>query len=288
VNRQERHERRGRKENPEKPSIGARISKPESMRRFAAAFFAEALKARRSLVPWLVGVFTAFIPVMLGVMMAIKKHPLAAQRFGLLTEKSRLLAGAADWPTFLGLIGQVMGAVGGIAFAIVTAWVFGREFVDRTCRLMLATPTKRSVIVSAKLAVSAMWCFLLAAWMVTIGFVAGAVVGMPGLSWRLTGASLAIAGRAALLFLVLQPVTAFVASLGRGYLLPIGLALIAMILAQFVGATGWAAWFPWTVAMFSGTPDAHPGGISILLVILTGAAGAAATMLWWERADQTW
>jgi ABC-2 type transport system permease protein len=258
------------------------------MRRFAAAFSTEALKARRSLVLWLVGVFAAFAPVMLGLMMAIKKYPLNAQRFGLLTEKSRLLAGAADWPTFLGLIGQVMGAIGGIAFAIITAWVFGREFVDRTCRLMLATPTKRWAIVSAKLAVAAMWCLLLAAWTMAVAFVAGAVVGMPGLSGQLAGESVAIAARVALLSLALQPVTAFVASFGRGYLLPIGLTLVAMIVSQFIGATGWAAWFPWTVAMSSGMPGSHVSGASVLLVVLTGVAGAAATLLWWERADQAW
>jgi ABC-2 type transport system permease protein len=258
------------------------------MKRLAAAFSTEALKARRSLVPWLAGVFAAFAPVMLGLMMAIKKYPLNAQRFGLLTEKSRLLAGAADWPTFLGLIGQVVGGAGGIAFAIVTAWVFGREFVDRTCRLMLATSTKRWAIVSAKLAVAAMWCLLLAAWMVAVAFVVGAVVGMPGLSWQLARESVAIAGRAALLLLALQPVTALVASFGRGYLLPIGLAMVAMIVSQFISATGWAAWFPWTIAMSSGTPGSHVGGASILLVVLTGAAGTAATLLWWERADQAW
>jgi ABC-2 type transport system permease protein len=257
------------------------------LKRFAAAFSVEALKARRSLVPWLVGVFAAFPAVMLGLMMAIKKNPHLAQHLGLLTEKSRLLAGAADWPTFLGLLGQVMGAIGGVAFAIVTAWVFGREFVDRTCRLMLATPTQRWAIVLAKLAVAAMWCLLLTIWMVVLFYVIGATVRMPGLSWQLARESVSVTLRVALLFLVLQPVTALVASFGRGYLLPIGLALVTMIASQFIGATGWAAWFPWTVAMFSGSPGAQVGGASVLLAVLTGIVGAAATVLWWERADQT-
>jgi ABC-2 type transport system permease protein len=256
------------------------------MKRFFAAFSVEALKARRSLVLWLVGVFAAFPAVMLGLMMAIKKNPLLAQRVGLLTEKSRMLGSAADWPTFLGLLGQVMGGVGGIAFAIVTAWIFGREFVDRTCRLMLATPTKRWALVLAKLAVAAMWCLLLTVWMTAFFFIIGALVGMPGLSWQLARESVAVTLRVAMLFLALQPVTALVASIGRGYLLPIGLALVAMIASQFIGATGWSAWFPWTVAMFSGTPGAQVGGASIALVILTGVAGAVATILWWERADQ--
>lgn len=257
------------------------------MRGLAAAFYAEALKARRSLVPWLVGAFATLPPVMLGLMMAIKKHPLDAQRFGLLTTKSRLLVGAVDWPTFLGLVGQTMGAMGAIAFAVLTAWVFGREFADRTCRIMLATPTRRSAMILAKTGVTAMWCLLLAAWMLAAAFAVGAVVGMPGLTWPVARDSVAIAGRAALLWLALLPVTALVASVGRGYLLPIGVAIATMIVAQFVNATGWAPWFPWCVAMTSGVPGTHLAAASIAVVILTGALGMVATLLWWERSDQT-
>ena len=257
------------------------------MRGLAAALYAEALKARRSLVPWLVGAFALLPPVMLGLMMAIKKHPASAQRFGLLTEKSRLLAGAVDWPTFLGLVGQTMGAMGAIAFAVLAAWVFGREFADRTCRIMLATPTRRSATVVAKMGVTGMWCLLLAAWMLAAAFAVGAVVGMPGLTWPVARDSVAVAGRAALLWLALLPVTALVASVGRGYLLPIGVAIATMIVAQFVGATGWSPWFPWCVAITSGTPGTHVTGASLAVVILTGALGMAATLLWWERSDQT-
>jgi ABC-2 type transport system permease protein len=255
--------------------------------RLGAAFRVEALKARRSLVLWLTGAFAALPPVMMGVMMAIKKHPLDARRLGLLTEKARLMGGAVDWPTFLGLLGQVMGAVGGLVFAIVTAWVFGREFTDRTCRIMLATPTRRSTIVTAKLGVSALWCLLFVAWICVVMFTAGFIVGMPGLTWRLAIDSLLLVGRAALLSLALTPVTAFVASAGRGYLLPIGLTLLGLISAQFIGATGWAMWFPWWVAMTSGVPGTHVAGPSIVVVVVTGLAGFAATLWWWERADQT-
>jgi ABC-2 type transport system permease protein len=257
------------------------------MRGLAAAFYVEALKARRSLVPWLVGAFATLSPVMLGLMMAIKKHPGEAQRFGLLTVKSRLLVGAADWPTFLGLVGQMMGAMGAIAFAILAAWVFGREFADRTCRIMLATPTRRSAMILAKTGVTAMWCLLLAAWMLAASFGVGAVVGMPGLAWPLACDTLALAGRAALLWLALMPVTALIASVGRGYLLPIGVAIATMIVAQFVNATGWAPWFPWCVAINSGVPGTHIAAASIVVVVLTGALGMVATLLWWERSDQT-
>jgi ABC-2 type transport system permease protein len=252
----------------------------------AAAFRVEALKARRSLVPWLCCAVATLPPAALGAMMAIKKDPLHARQLGLLTEKTRMLAGSADWPTFLGFIGQMLGGIGLVVFAILVAWVFGREFSDRTCRIMLATPTRRSAIVSAKMAVAAMWCAVLAVWMLAAAFIIGAAVGMPGLSWPVVRETLTVAARVALLSLALQPVTALVASVGRGYLLPIGWAFVTMMLAQFIGSTGWAAWFPWAIAAASGTPGAHITGGSILVVVLTGLAGLAATVAWWERADQ--
>jgi ABC-2 type transport system permease protein len=257
------------------------------MRELAAAFYAESLKARRSLVPWLIGVFATLPPVMLGLMMTIKKHPAGAERFGLLNQKSRLLLGAVDWPTFLGLVAQMMGAMGAVAFAILAAWIFGREFADRTCRILLATPTRRSATVVAKLGVTAGWCVLLAAWMLAAAFAVGGAVGMPGLTWSGARATVAIAGRAALLWLALVPVTAFVASAGRGYLPPIGYALVTVIIAQFVNATGWAPWFPWCVALTSGTPGTHVAAPSVAVVVLTGMLGTAGTLLWWERSDQT-
>jgi ABC-2 type transport system permease protein len=257
------------------------------VRGLAAALYSEALKARRSLVPWFVGIFATLPPLMLGLMMAIKKHPAGAQRFGLLTVKSRMMVGAADWPTFLGLVGQMMGAMGAIAFSILAAWVFGREFADRTCRIMLATPTRRSATVAAKMGVTAMWCALLATWMLLASFAVGAAVGMPGLTWSAARDTIAMAGQAALMWLALMPVTAFVASAGRGYLPPIGYALVTTIVAQFINATGWSPWFPWCVAMNGGSPGVHVAAASVAVVILTGVLGTVATLFWWERADQT-
>lgn len=132
-----------------------------------------------------------------------------------------------------------------------------------------------------------MWCLLLAAWMLAAAFAVGAVVGMPGLAWPIARDTLALAGRAALLWLALMPVTALIASVGRGYLLPIGVAIATMIVAQFVNATGWAPWFPWCVAMTSGVPGTHLAAASVAVVIMTGALGMAATLFWWERSDQT-
>ena len=40
---------------------------------------------------------------------------------------------------------------------------------------------------------------------------------------------------------------ALLASVGRGYLLPIGVAILAIIMANVVAALGWGGYFPWAV-----------------------------------------
>ena len=49
---------------------------------------------------------------------------------------------------------------------------------------------------------------------------------------------------AGLTLLVVTPL-ALLAGVGRGYLAPLGFAMLALILAQVVGATGRGAYFPW-------------------------------------------
>ncbi len=101
-------------------------------------------------------------------------------------------------------------------------------------------------------------------------------------------AHMAITG---LLTIALMAPMAFLASAGRGYLPPLGFALLTVFLAQVLAAMGWGAWFPWSVpALYSGLggPSAEPPGSgSFGVVALTSIVGAVATFAWWERADHT-
>jgi ABC-2 type transport system permease protein len=77
----------------------------------------------------------------------------------------------------------------------------------------------------------------------------------------------------------------FFASLGRGYLLPIGIAILTVILGNLSITLGWGEYFPWAVpAMLF--QETHIGLFSYGLVILTGFAGVVGTYLWWKYADQ--
>jgi hypothetical protein len=115
-----------------------------------AALATELLKSRRSRVPWGVAIGFSIAPLVMGLFMVILKDREAARALGLLGAKAQLTAGTADWPTYWSLLGQAVTVGGSILFAFLPAWVFGREFADRTVRGLLATATPRRTIVIAE------------------------------------------------------------------------------------------------------------------------------------------
>jgi ABC-2 type transport system permease protein len=259
--------------------------------RLAAALRCELLKARRSKMPVLTAAGFSLAPIMGGLFMFILKDPARARRMGLIGAKAQLPAGVADWPTYLGVMAQAVAVGGPVLFALVTAWVFGREFADRTVKLTLALPTPRASIVAAKFLVAAAWSALLSAWVFLLSLGIGRLVGMPGWSGRVASVGAVNLAAAAGLAIALLTPMAFLACAGRGYLAPIGFAMLMLFLAQIFAATGWGAWFPWSVPpLFAGLAGPRGellGGLSYVLVAATSAVGMIATFVWWELADQT-
>jgi ABC-2 type transport system permease protein len=261
------------------------------MRFFIGALQVEILKARRSRMPLFTALAMTLAPVMGGLFMFILKDPDRARRMGILGTKAQLTAGSADWPTFFGLLTQTIAVGGMLLFAIVTAWVFGREFADRNVRNLLALPTPRMAIVFAKLAVVAIWCGALSLWVLVLGAGIGATIALPGLTSSGAAEGVALFLLAAFLTIALQSTTALLASSGRGYLAPFGWALFTLFLAQILAATGWGMFFPWSVpALASGISGTAAGVLSpasIPIVVLTSIAGTAGVVLWWSKADQS-
>jgi ABC-2 type transport system permease protein len=83
----------------------------------------------------------------------------------------------------------------------------------------------------------------------------------------------------------------FAASAGRGYLLPMGVMFLCIILGQVASITGWGEFFPWSIpaafAQAAGKHVGYPGVASYIIVLMTGIAGIAGTFLWWNLADET-
>jgi ABC-2 type transport system permease protein len=204
----------------------------------------------------------------------------------LISAKAQITMGAADWPSYLEFL-TLGTAVGGlILFSLIGSWVFGREYSDRTVKDLLALPTSRSVIVAAKFILVACWSVALIILTFPIALIIGTALSLPEVPVQVIlqgGLTLAIT---AILTLAVVPPILFFASAGHGYLPPMGVAILVMALAQIVGVIGYGEYFPWAIpGVYSqGEPL---GVVSYIIVFLTGVAGIAGTLIWWEYADQT-
>lgn len=83
---------------------------------------------------------------------------------------------------------------------------------------------------------------------------------------------------------------AFFASFGRGYLPPMGFAIVTLIMAQFIAYTGLGPYFPWAIPglyiVASGEAGMQVVPISFFILYGTCIAGMLATFGWWRLADQ--
>lgn len=254
------------------------------MRNLAQALYIELLKARRSSIALFTALGAALLPLVGGFFMIVLKDPELAQRVGLVSAKARILAGAADWPTYLELLAQGLAVGGIILFGFVGSWVFGREYADRTAKDLLALPTPRTAIVTAKFIVIVLWSAVLVILVLLLGFGVGALIGLEQAAppLLLHGAIRIVIG--AVLIIALVTLVAFFASAGHSYLAPLGFVFLTLLLAQVVAVAGWGEYFPWSIpALFAqGEPLS---AISYVIVAVTCTIGVAVTIAWWELAD---
>ncbi len=246
----------------------------------------EFLKARRSKMPLFTALGFAMVPLGGGFFMVVLKDPELARRVGLISMKAQLTMGAADWPTYLRFLTMAVGAGGIILFGLIASWVFGREYSDRTVKDLLALPTPRSAIVLGKFVVIAAWSAAVTTTtsLITLGI--GTALALPPVSPQVFMQSAISIIVAACLTIALVTPVAFAASAWHGYLPPIGVMILLMVLAQLINGAGWGDYFPWSIpALF--VQGESLGTVSYIIVILTSLAGMAGTLLWWELADQT-
>jgi ABC-2 type transport system permease protein len=261
------------------------------MNRLWSALWAELLKARRSMMAPMTAVGICILPLAGALFIFILKDPEQARRMGLISAKAKLLVGVADWPAYLGILLQGMAAAGAVIFALIAAWIFGGEFSNRTAKELLALPTSRTTIISAKFVLLGLWDAALAVLLFLVGLSVGWLLNIPGWSIALGMTSLGLLMLIVGLTFMLMPLVALVASASRGYLAPMGWAFFTLALAQIAAILGWGDWVPWSVpALLSGAAGsevAHLGIHSYLVVAAAFVVGVGATLLWWQRADQS-
>ena len=258
------------------------------MNNFSSALYTESLKMNRSKVPFITTLGFSMVPLMGGLFMIILKDPEAARSWGLISTKAQIAAGTAEWSSLFNLLTQAIAVGGIILFAIITAWVFGREFSDHTVKELLALPTSRETIVTAKFVVIVAWAIANILLIFGLGLLVGYLVNIPGWSMDLLRTSFVDILGSAVLTIALLPFVALLAGIGRGYLSPIGWMILMVALAQVASFMGWGDWFPWAIpALFAGSHGEQLGLHSYVVVIVASLLGLAATFYWWRNADQT-
>jgi hypothetical protein len=249
----------------------------------------ELLKLRRTRIPWVLALIYGLAPLMLGLMLLVLKDPELGSRLGLVTAKAQLTIGAADWPTYLTLTGMLF-AGGLIVLGIYQAFVFGREYIELTAKNLLTLPVGRGRMVAAKLTVTAIWFAVVAAclWGEATGL--GFLIGLPGFRTDLLRQSAALAARLVLEVLLLSSVPAWIAVATRGYLAPVGLSILLLMLGDLFSHTGWGPWVPWSIPLLAAGAAGTPlptSAASMVVLIVTFAAGALAAWVTLERSDNT-
>lgn len=249
------------------------------MKALIAAIQAETLKLRRSKLLWVTILLFSILPLMIGFIAS-----------GTLTPTAQ--AGETDksWTAYLSFIIQAFSGIGVLGLGFVASWLFGREYSDRTLKDLLALPVPRQAIVWAKFMVMAVWGCVLTAINITLALGLGFVFGLEGDAKSAILSQLQIFGvTAAFVILLSAPVTTL-ASIGKGYLAPIGFVVIAMVAAQFSGGLGIGHYFPWQIPgeyIAAAGKGATLGLVSYGIIGVTALGGVLGTLLWWRYTDQT-
>jgi ABC-2 type transport system permease protein len=257
------------------------------MNTLAAMLWSEARKALRSKMPLWTALGALFMPLGVAGLLFLAKDPELSRKLGLISAKADLMKySATDWPAYLVMFAEIIAAGGFFFFVIAVSWVFGREFADGTVKDLLAVPVPRASILLAKFVVVAVWSAAIAVLMYLAGLGLGLLLQLPGGSpgALLHGSRVAL-GTIGLDIAVVLPFALF-ASIGRGYFLPMGAAVLALMLANLIMVLGWAEYFPWSIAVLYAQGETQLGPASYAIVILTALAGMCATYLWWKYADQ--
>jgi ABC-2 type transport system permease protein len=188
-----------------------------------------------------------------------------------------------DWNGFLLGAAQITGAGGLGGFAVVLAWMFGREFGDGTITGLFALPVRRSTIALAKLLVYGVWAVAMS---VLLGFVlllVGTIAGLGPLThaaWETLARQVALGVMSAA---ITTPV-AWAATLSRSVLGGVSVAIGLVVVAQVSVLAGFGGWMPLAApTLWAVSAGAAVTPIQLLVLVPFVVAATLATALTWRR-----
>lgn len=223
----------------------------------------EWLKVRRSIVFWVVAAVFAALPLLIGLL----KEPGAA------------------WEIYYSDILDSMASLLVVGFAFTSAWVFGREYTDKTIKDLIVKPIPKAYSVLAKFIVITFWNTLIALFTFAMITAAGALIGANGGSLSTIFEVFGSFMTTSICIMAVSSTSALFANLTKGYLAPIGIIFVTIIVSTPVVQLGLGPYFPWTIPVLLAKGSTDIGFISIMILGLTAIVGFAGTVSWWRFAE---
>ena len=256
------------------------------------AFVAEVLKNRHSPIIWITFIAFSLAPIFGAVFMYLMKDGGTTGLSGAFKMKAELMSFESNWNSLLGLLSQAVGIGGVLIFGFVASWLFGREFSDGTSKDLLSLPISRAKIINAKFIYYIIWCTALVIVNLLLGILFGYLLNIPGRSIDMFTHNLKVYFITTFLIIMLNTPIAFFAIYGKGFLAPLGVVALLLVVAQIFGVLGFGNYFPWAVpGIYAGSGGVEMAAslnyISFGLIILMSIIGYFGTIFWWKYTDQT-
>jgi ABC-2 type transport system permease protein len=187
-----------------------------------------------------------------------------------------------DWQGFLLGAAQITGAGGLGGFAVVLAWMFGREFGDGTITGLFALPITRSTISLAKLVVYSIWAFAMSILLALVLVVVGLLAGLGAIDGEITAMLLRQVALGVMSAAITMPI-AWVATLARSVLGGVSAAIGLVVVAQVSVLAGLGGWMPLAApALWAVSLGTQVTGFQLALVIPFVALFVALTAQSWR------
>ncbi len=201
-----------------------------------------------------------------------------------LSAKLGPLAEEEGWPLLTGVVSMITAPAGLLGFGVVLSWIVGREFSEATVSGLFALPVSRRSIAAAKLTVFWAWSAATATALTVTCALLGLALGYGTPSDADLLALSRLLGVGVLTGLLAVP-TAWAATLRRGLLPGIALAVMMIALGQIFVVAGTGAWFPIAAPALWAMSPRDVSLLQLLLVPTVALLFAALTTRAWHRLE---
>jgi ABC-2 type transport system permease protein len=257
------------------------------MNSFLSALKAEFLKCRHAKISLISFITFALVPVMAGIFMFVMRDPKAMEQMNLLNVKVQAMGVTTDWNALFMIMTQGMGVGGIIIYGFLVSWIFGREYSENTLKDLLSLPTSKIEMINAKFIIYFLWAIGLGIVNLFLGLLIGLLLQLSGFSGDVLFINIKSYFFTMMLTILLGTPIAFFSMLGRGYLAPLGVVVLATVFSQIATVLGIGEYFPWALpALYSGiNGNVQLTAISYILLAMVSLICYCITILYWKNID---